>query len=185
MLNTTQLTTLKNAILAETDPTFVSARNAGATGAMAEWFNSLSTTEVWKNITSVAEIDDAILWSNFTPNDAPDGTALCTNRFLSIQTKQMNLQKITMGKDYVNTSRANIRDGLRDAVIALPSGAGGASRSAGGANGVTVLNVCKRFATKGEKLFATVPATTGSITAKLLTFEGTISNEDVVEAINS
>lgn len=185
MLNTTQLTTLKNAILAETDPTIVAARNAGATGAIADWYNLPSTTSVWKTSTMVSEISDAIEWAKFTPNSAPDTTALYTNRILSVQTKQMNLQNIIMGKETINTGKANIREGLRDSVINLPTGAAGASLSAGGAGGVNVLNACKRFATNCESLFATVDAVTGSVTAKLLTVEGNISNEDVVLAINS
>lgn len=185
MLNITQLQTLKNAILAETNPTIVAARNAGATGAIADWYNLPSLVKVWRTNVPVIDIEDAITWSNYTPNDEPDGTTLYTNRMLNAQSKQFNLQNMKLGKEHINASKANVRVGLKDAVTGLYTGAAGAVVSAGGAGGVTVLNACTRFATNCESLFATVGATTSPVTAKLLTYEGNISNEDVVLAINS
>lgn len=185
MLNTTQLQTLKAAILAETDPVLVAARTGGATAAMAEWYNLNSSVFVWKTNAKTTDILDSITWSSFTSNDAADGTVIYTNRLLSVQTKQMNLQNMLIGRETVDTSKVNIRAGLRDAVIALPTGALGASVSAGGASGSTVLNACTRLANNVEKLFATVDSATGTVTAKLLTYEGRVSDRDILTAINS
>jgi hypothetical protein len=65
-----QLLTLKAAIAAETDPTFVALRNAGATGAMADFYNvSHATFVVWKTFVSLNAIGDKINgveWANLT-----------------------------------------------------------------------------------------------------------------------
>ncbi len=39
MLTPAQLATIKAAIAAETEPSFVALRDAGSTGQMAAWFN--------------------------------------------------------------------------------------------------------------------------------------------------
>jgi hypothetical protein len=146
-------------------------------------YNTSSAVDVWRTDAPVQGIYDAINWSAYTPTDAPDNTVLYTNRLLNIQTKQMNLQNILQGGSTVDASKANLRAGLRDAVIALPSGASGSSISAGGSGGAAVLAACIRKATRIEKLFATQSATTGPTTANLLTFEGAISSDDVQQAM--
>lgn len=151
--------------------------------AITALYNTATATDVWRTEAPVQGIYDAINWSAYTPNDAPDNTATYTNRVLNIQTKQMNLQNILQGRSTVDASKANLRAGLRDAVIALPAGAGGANVSAGGAGGATVLAACIRKATRIEKLFATQTATTGAVTANLLTFEGAITSDDVQQAM--
>ena len=121
--------------------------------------------------------------ATFTQTDAVDGTATQTNRLLAVQTKQMNLQSMLQGRDTVNASKANVRAGLRDAVISLPTGAAGASLSAGGAGGATVLAALTRSATLGEKIPAGAPAQTGPTTATLLQHEGPILYQEVVAAM--
>ena len=67
-LSDSQIATFKTAILAETDPTLVSLRTAGATGAMTDWYNAASTFIVWKtrlteqDITSLTS-DESTIWS--------------------------------------------------------------------------------------------------------------------------
>ncbi len=190
-----QLQTLKSAILAETDAEFVGYRTAGSTGLMAEWFNALAspTHSVWRTEVPVANLLDAINWALYTPSSALDDATLAdalitgrrTAQLLAIQTKQMNLQSMLQGRDWLDCSKATIRAGLRDAVTAVPAGVGGANVNPGGANGTTLLNACTRQATRGEKVFATASATTGAVTAFLLTFEGRISDSDVVQALNT
>ena len=184
-LTAAQIPTLKAAIAAETDPAFVELRNAGATGAMAEWFNVAADPEhlVWRTEARVNDINDAILWDRYTPTDTIDGTAVFTNRMLAIQTKQLNLQLMLQGRDTINATKANVRAGLRDAVVGVPSGVSGALTSPGGSSGATVLAACTRKATRGEKLYTSGPATTGSTSAFLLGYEGTISNTDIVLAL--
>ena len=184
LLTAQQKLDLKAAINAETDATFVSYRTAGSTGLMAQWLNGASTTNVWKTRVGVNDIMDAINWSLYTPVDTIDGTATFTNRMLAIQTKQMNLQSMLF-RDTIDMSKATLRNGLRDAVIQVPAGASGANVSPGGSSGATVLAVCVRPATKFEAIFATTSATTGSTTANILVVEGTCTDSNVVEALNS
>lgn len=178
MLTAAQYATLKADILANADTNTIPLTNAGS-NTITAMYNAASTTDVWRTDAPVQGIYDAIDWSKYTPVDAPDGTATCTNRLLSIQTKQMNLQSMLQGRSTVDASKANLRAGLRDAVIALPAGAGGALVAAGGVGGVTVLTACTRKATRFEKLFATQTATTGTVTANLLVLEGALSSDDV------
>ena len=179
-----QLTALKADILANPDLNSQPMSNLGSI-EIARLYNSASTTDVWRTDAPVNAINDAINWSSFTPVDVADGTAIYTNRLLLIQTKQINLQSMLQGRTSVDASRANLRAGLRDAVTALPAGVAGAAIAAGGPGGVTVLNALVRKATRAEKLFAVTDATTGSVTAKLLVFEGTVSGDEVQTARES
>jgi len=75
MLTTEQLTTLKAAIAANVDPDFVALRDAGATGAMADWYKVEATPAhaVWGTAVSVNAINDAIDFAAYTPNGTIDG----------------------------------------------------------------------------------------------------------------
>lgn len=176
-----QLTTLKAAILAETDPEFVQHRIDGATGLMAEWFNVASTFVVWRSITPTAEIANAIVWANFTPADSADGTALWTNRALACQGKQFNVQNLLLAaQGALASGLPNIRQGLQDSLSAIPAGAAGANLSAGWS---AVRTTMQRAALRGERVFATGTGTTGS--PGTLVFEGLVTNDNVVRAIYS
>lgn len=184
VLTPTQLQTVKTAVLA--DPTALGYRQAGDTASMRDWLNAPSTVTVWRTEAPVAAIMDAIDWSKFTPTAPLDDVtlldALTANRrsaqLLAIQTKQMNLQAMLFGRTSIDASRANIRAGLRDAVIALPAGNGGAAVAAGGASGAAVLAACTRLARRAEAFLVGGTATTGSTTANLLIFEGLVDGED-------
>ena len=141
--------------------------------------------QVWKTNASVQDIFNAIDWTKYTPTDAPESTGIYTARAMAINVKQMNLQNMLIGRDTVNSSFTNIRAGLRDAVIQLPSGTGGAMVAAGGASGATVLTACLRNATRLEKLLSIGSATTGTITANLLGYEGQVSYFDLDIVRNS
>ena len=70
-------------------------------------------------------------------------------------------------------------------MIAVPAGAGGAAVSPGGASGATVLNNCTRLATRLEKLLAATSQgsdTTGTVTARVLGFEGSVNYTDIDNA---
>lgn len=176
-----QLVTLKAAILAEVDPTFADYRDQGATGLMAEWFNAASTFVVWRNNTPTSDIANAVSWANFTPADTPDGTALWTNRALACQGKQFNLQNLFLAaQGSLSSGLTNIRQGIQDSLTNVPAGASGASVSAGWA---AVRTAMQRFATRGEKVFATGTGT--AATPGVLTFEGGVSDYDVVQALGS
>jgi hypothetical protein len=103
-------------------------------------------------------------------------------RMLRIQTKQMNLQNMLIGRSSINCSKANVRAGLRDAVIGVPAGISGALTAPGGASGVNVLAACTRSATNAEKILAGAQETTGTVTANVLGYEGPVSPSDVQQA---
>jgi hypothetical protein len=179
-----QLTALKNEINA--DPALSALPNTPDDAfVIAAALNQLASPDylVWRTEVPVQAIFDAIEWSKYTPVDAADNSVIYTNRLLLIQTKQMNLQNMIVGRETVDALKANIRAGLRDAVIALPAGAGGALVSAGGASGATVLAACTRQATRGEKvLVAQANVTTGTTTAAIMGYEGQIGYQDVLAA---
>lgn len=182
-LTTAQLTALKADILLDGT---LSAKpmTSGGAGEIATAYNLTAVPDfmVWRTEAPVSDIFDAITWVNFTPADTPEATGIFTARAMVIQTKQMNLQNILIGRTTIDASKANIRAGLRDAVVALPAGASGAAVSAGGSSGATVLVACTRKATRAEKLFNGGNATTGTTTAALLVFQGALASDDVQAA---
>ena len=185
-LTPAQQATLKAAIIAD-GALNAQPNTADGAFAIADALNLLAspTVTVWRTNAPVQDIFDAIDWTKYTPTDAPDNTATFTNRALAIQTKQMNLQNMLVGRDSVNANKLNVRAGLRDAVIQLPSGVAGAFVTSGGASGVTVLTACTRPALRIEAILSGVSATTGTVTAFLIGYEGTINYQDVYAARNS
>jgi hypothetical protein len=176
-----QLAALKADILSDPAFTGLPANLDGAYEISAA-YAVVVAVDVWRTDANVAAIYDAIDWTKYTPTDAPDGSAIYTNRVLAVQTKQINLQNMLQGRQTVDASLAHIRSGLRDAVIALPTGAGGAATSAGGPSGATVVSALTRKANRGEALFAAGPVQTGTVSAKILAFEGTLTPEQVQQA---
>lgn len=183
MLTSNQLQTLKTAVLS--DPAAAAYRTAGDSYGLKLWLDGASATSVWRTDAPVAAIIDAINWANYTPNDAADSTVIYTNRALLAQTKQMNLQLMLQGRQTLDASKANLRAGLRDAVIQVPTGTAGAMTSPGGAGGATVLNVCVRTATRAEAALAGAPTQTGTVAASALTFEGPVDSDSVTWLINN
>ena len=183
MLTVSQLATLRADINADGALSII-PNNGDGNQLIADAYNALAIPDffVWMTNVSVQTVLDSITWANYTPVDVADSTAIYTNRLLLIQTKQMNLQTMLTGRDIIDSSKANVRAGLRDAVVALPSGTGGASLSAGGASGATVLSACLRKATRAEKLFSSGPVTTGSTTGNILVFEGKLTYQNVSDA---
>lgn len=56
---------LKAALEAETDPVLVAARNAGSTGAMANWCNVPTAVDIWRPRVTITELLSAVVWSEF------------------------------------------------------------------------------------------------------------------------
>jgi hypothetical protein len=177
-LTTAQLQTLKSAILAETDTTFVGYRTAGSTGLMADWLNGDSAFYVWRTATPASTVSNAVTWANFTPLDSPDGSATWQTRALACQGKQFNLQNMLLAaQGAIASGLANVRAGWQDATTNIPSGAAGALLSGGWA---TIRDSFKRAATRGEKIFATGTGTFA--TPGDLVWEGRVAEYDVVQA---
>lgn len=171
-------------VVALADSTAANLLTIGDDPGLAEWFNLNSTTYVWRTNALSDEVLDAITWANLTPADTPDGTATYTNRALICQAKQINLQIMLQGKERINGGKASIRAGLSDALLNVPSAAGGATQSAGWA---AVKGVLTRFATKAEAPFAIVKAVgAGTIASPYtLDWEGRISIDDAMNIRNA
>ena len=177
---------IKAAILA--DSTLASQPSDGdGLGFIANALNAMSSPvdNVWRTDVPVSEINDGIDYTKFTPTDAADSTVIFTNRVLAIQTKQMNLQNMLIGKDRIDASKPNIRAGIRDAVIQLPAGAGGAMVSAAGVSGVNVVTPMTRNSRRIESILASAQTTTGTVSAKTMGYEGMISSNEVDTARRS
>lgn len=163
MLKLAQYQTLKAAIAAETDTNFVALRNSGAVGAMAEWYNENSTFIVWK--TALTEQDITSLVSS-------EGTTWDWALFMSRQQGERDgWNRMFNGTYTINPSLPQVRAGIN--AIFSGSGAGQISH---------LLAMGKRPARRGEALFATGTGTTA--TPGLLTFEGILSGNDIITAIN-
>lgn len=172
-----QLATLKSFIFA--DPALAAlGRNDTE---VARQLNLPTTFQVWRSTTPTDDVADAILWDRLTPADTPDGSVIQTNRLLLCQAKQMNLE-ILMRRDNVATGRPNLRAGLSDALLNVPSGVGGATQDAGWIGAGRVKATITRAATVVEKIFATGTGTAGS--PGVLVFEGAVGIADIGEMWN-
>lgn len=157
-LTPAQLVTLKAAILAEPDSQFVLLRQAGATGAMAEFFNGASTTVAWKSSVTIRETGQAF--------NGTEWAGMTTANHTRLQTVAQYLM-------VYSAVLADVRAMFND----IWSGAGGAITRA------ALLVLWKRFVTRGERIFAT-GAGTDALPATLV-FEGSITNDHIVRALGS
>lgn len=162
MLNAQQLIVLKAAIAAETDPAFVQLRQEGGTGLMAEWFN-------------VAASPAFVVWRTSVTQDE-----IMQNGFDWVQVDNLSVGKARIWEwlfdnqsNTINPSKANVRAGIDEAWKGTAAML--AVREA-------VYSHCKRSATRAEKLFASGVGST--VSPGLLGWEGTVSDYDVVRAIN-
>lgn len=177
-LTTQQVATLKAYILA--DPV-LSAKpmTSGGAAEIAVALNQPAAVAfyVWRNSTPAADILDAIVWASLTPADTADGSAIYTNRALVAQARQLNLQIILQGRESIPTGRPNVRQGLTDALLGVPTGVGGALLDAGWLGAGKVKTTITRQTSVVEKLFATGTGTVG--VPGVLVYEGPITSDDV------
>ncbi len=187
----TQLTALRAACFADQNAAafFVAPGNAAG---LSDYLNGARASQAWRTDAPVDAVLDAITFASYTPNDAvlaADTDPTLSRKIgwlLTVQTKQMNLQLMLQGRQTINAAKVNVRAGLRDAVIQVPTGANGANTSPGGASGATVLANCTRTATRAEVMLAAASQgsdTTGSTTARVLTFEGEVSDVEAATLI--
>jgi len=187
-LTTEQAAIFKTALFAETDVTLVEYRANGQTTLIRDWYNSSNTAGfiVWKQQTPVAEIQDCVIWANFTPANpvtSLDAIALqnTLNQLLACQGKQFNLQMLLSGSgmsSVVSTGKANIRVGLQDAASSIPSDINLGTRAGGWA---AIKAAIQRPATRIEKLFATGTGTSANPGDIVVTG---LSEKDVILALN-
>jgi hypothetical protein len=127
--------------------------------AIAEFYNAASTFTVWKTNVSINEVGKKF--------NGAELAGLTTGN----QTRLLTLAAYLAGG--VNPSLADNRAFFDDVF----SGAGGATTRA------ALLSLWKRIANKVEKLFATGTGT--DAVPGLLTFEGSISEQDATNALRS
>lgn len=155
-----QLPALKAAILAETDPGFVFARENGQTGVMAAFFNDASTFVVYKNSETVASVGQSVNYVAFE--------ALTTANLEKINTfTRLNMQTFPPSKADVRAFWANVFSGAL-------GGQGQATRDA-------LEALWRRFAKRGERIYATGAGTT--LAPGALVHEGNITDTDVSNAL--
>ena len=173
-----QRATLRAAILA--DPALVAVGRNDT--ELARLLNLDSAFMVWRSTASADAVMDAILWERFTPADTPDGSIIQTNRLLLCQAKQINLQILLQGRQSIATGLINTRKTLTDALLNVPSGAGGAAQDAGWLGTGRVKPTITRAATVAERVFATGAGTAGN--PGDLVFEGQLGVSDVGDVMN-
>jgi hypothetical protein len=170
-----QINALRPVVAAE--PSLSQAILTGNDAAIRDWLNSsVSSYFVWRPVTPADVVYDAIIWDRLTATDTPDGTTIQTNRELRCQAKQINLQILLQGRDYIATGRPNVRGGLSDALANVPSGANGATQDAGWLGAGRVKAVITRNATQAEKALTAGAGTVGN--PATLVFEGEVTIDE-------
>ena len=159
--------------------------NSDANFDIAIWYNATASPDfiVWRDL-PMEDVLNLIDFAKMTPADAvpttPDLSVQVWNaRAMSCQSKQFNLQNLTIGRSTAPMKRANYRAGMQDCLTNIPAGASGATIAA---NWTGVRDAAKKKATRGEKVLATGAGTTA--TPADLTFEGSLSYQDIAEARN-
>ena len=157
-LDNSQLATLKAAILSETNAAFVTLRNSGATGAMADWYNVASNTDAWRSNVPAIESDDAPDYSTFDALAA--GKRDSWTLFLGFS------------RDFTrNKVRKWVTDVWGPAIAS--------------SNAENILKAGVEKARRGEVVFGGNVTSTGTVSATNRTLVGTISNENVVSALSA
>lgn len=155
-MNNSQLAAFKAAILAETDPAFVALRNANSTGAMAAWYNETATPTFTVWKTDV-DVDDF-------------KAAMVWSEVAGLTTIKASVLTLILAGSRVVVSSQNIRDAFAAIFNA----------------GTTLTNLAalaKRPVNRVERVFATGTGSNGS--PGTLVFDGTVSNQDVIDALAS
>jgi hypothetical protein len=177
--------TLKTAILAETDTTFVELRNGGATKAIADWYNQPHPSlRKWSSAAPWAGMQAVIDYSKYTPANAnipTDIAGLC--KMVAILIKLTVQQNMLIGMASVNAKDVGTISGVLDTVTGIPAGAASAQVNPGGASGGLVAATMHLPATKAQALFVTSSPVFGGVTASLVSFDSLVQETDVVAAL--
>lgn len=159
-LSNARLATLKAAILAETDPVFVALRDGQATPAMADWYNEAASPAelAWGIAVDRRTIDEAATYTSFD----------------SLAAGKRDLWRLFLDGAPRDMGRNKNRNVVTDVW-----GSATASSIA-----EAVLQASTRNISRAEKLLGgTTTATTGTVTAKRLAWEGPLQPGDVVDAL--
>ena len=158
-LNTQETAALKAAIAAETNATFRDYRTEGATGLMAEWYNAnfSPATLAWR--------------TNVPPEDSDEAPSY--SAFDTLQQGKRDSWVVFL-KFPRNFTKNKVRRWVVDVW-------GDATQNS---NAAAILDAGTRRITRAENaLGGTTTATQGVVTARVLTWEGPLTNEDVINAL--
>ncbi|NWG76620.1 MAG: hypothetical protein HXY24_18795 [Rubrivivax sp.] len=158
MLTLEQKQTLKAAIQAETNATFVGYRNNGDTSAMADWLNKSAPGPVkaWRNDVSNAELVEATVENLALYDGLTPGKRDAWQMFLTAAPIDMtrNKYRAAPGKVWAPTQRDNI--------LADPG---------------------TRNATRAEVMLGGTDVTEGGVTAKKMNWYGELSYTDIIDIL--
>jgi hypothetical protein len=154
-LSTAQLAALKAALLSESDPVFVAARQALNWPAMIAFYNSDSSFVVWRSAVTVAEMQSVYVWSEI----------------LLLTQQQFNALTLMQSQGVLTPAVGNVRTGMAEILAAAP------------ATLAALSALAKRPALRGERVFATGTGTTNS--PGNLVIEGAVTERTLTLALNS
>ena len=160
-LTTEQLHVFRAALLAENDPDLVFRRDNGQAGRVAEWYNQVGANApiVWKTLLQLEEItSNGFDWVRV--DNLSVGKARIWEWMFGSENKS------------INPSKPNIRAGIAEVWKGT---------AADLAVQATVLNHCKRPATRIEALYAAGSGTTAA--PATLVFTEQLSEPDVMRAL--
>lgn len=163
MLTPTQLTTLKAAILAETDSAFVAFRQANNEDGMAAFYNAATSPAFVAWLSSVTR--DAVTVEGFDwtqVDNLTNGQARIWDLLFDTQSKAINASE----------------PGKRSAISECWKGT-----AAKVAVATFVLSKCKRTATRGEKVFASGVGSDAS--PAVMSFEGVLTAQNISDALRA
>ncbi len=168
-LSTTQLQTLKAAILAETDATFVALRTANNEQGMAEWYNAAASPEYYVKRTTLSRHDIITGTSDDGTTFSWAGGAYITRS----QGERDAFREMFNSTGNVNPSLTSIQAAFAD----IFSGTGGAG------NRAHITAMSRRPASRVEKLFATGAGT--KVSPSTAAFDGSITAQTISDALRS
>lgn len=166
-LTTPQLQTLKEAILAETDAEFVTYRNNGQNGLMADWFNRNASPNYFVKRTTLSRHDILTGTSDDNTTFTWAGAAYISRS----QGERDAFREMFNSTGTVNPSLPSIIAAFND----IFSGAGGL------VNRTHINAMSRRLATRFEKLFAAGLGT--KVSPSVMAVEGSATDVDIGDAL--
>lgn len=160
-LTTQQLATLKAAILAETNATFVGYRNNGQTGLMRDWLNKDKTPAVnaWRIDVPPEDSDEATPWPAFSDIAKQGDRDSWLHGFMRYPR---------------NFSRVKVRKWITDVWGAATAGSNAA---------LILTDAGLRKITRAESILGgSTTATTGTVSALNLEWVGPLSDDDIIDS---
>lgn len=167
-MNAAEITILRTKLLAETDPAIVAARDARNDTECANLLNAITTSVVWRNNVTRAEI-----YHSTTDATLAGGTPTTWN--WTTYKQQSVPEQNAWVQMFMGESADFTLPNLRAAV--------GAIFGAGNAQTAHVAATAKRFARKGETYFITGAATVGS--PAVPSWTGMVTIDDIGRALNA